>query len=467
MKKYIVLILVNYIFSYPCGLKANSYFVEKDSISQQVRALEKGDQVPDLEFTSLVNAKKQSLKLSDFKGMLVILDFWATWCSSCVAALPKINELQKRFKDQIQIIGVTDQKLELIEKFYSQRMEKQNFNLVFPTVTDNTVLANYWPHQTISHLVWINGEGKVIHITDTEEITEANIIKILKGDAVNLRPKTDRRERKDIDLNAAFILEKISNPIYKAEGVTEGGIRYKAIITKRIEGIRSGSIFNYTGRIIATNVPLESLFMNAYNYNNLLTGEFLFPFPINKLKWEVGKNEFYNLPTDSALLLQFRNNLDNYFCFEMVFPDIYNREPYDKVENENLKFIANNIMKDVLHKWTGFTSNMNIRQSKVLVLSISDTSKVISSISYEKSEIDPAFKGATFKNMRMLHFKRSLHHILQNAPPLIDETNYTGLVNLKLECRLTDIKALSSELSKYGLELKEEQRQIPLLVISN
>lgn len=47
-------------------------------------------------------------KLSDLKGKVVMLDFWATWCGPCIASFPKIRELQARYKDYpVVILGVT------------------------------------------------------------------------------------------------------------------------------------------------------------------------------------------------------------------------------------------------------------------------------------------------------------------------------------------------------------------------
>lgn len=47
-------------------------------------------------------------KLSDLKGKVVLVDFWATWCGPCVASFPKMRQLQERYKEyDVVILGVT------------------------------------------------------------------------------------------------------------------------------------------------------------------------------------------------------------------------------------------------------------------------------------------------------------------------------------------------------------------------
>lgn len=69
-----------------------------------------------LQFTALDGTK---IDLEQYRGKVVLLDFWATWCPPCVGGLPKVKALwNKLHKDGFEVIGMSyDQEREKLEKF--------------------------------------------------------------------------------------------------------------------------------------------------------------------------------------------------------------------------------------------------------------------------------------------------------------------------------------------------------------
>jgi thiol-disulfide isomerase/thioredoxin len=72
----------------------------------QLRQMDAVGKPFELAFDDAINGKKVDMK--DFKGKVVMIDWWATWCGPCVAELPHVKEIYKKYKDQgFEIVGVS------------------------------------------------------------------------------------------------------------------------------------------------------------------------------------------------------------------------------------------------------------------------------------------------------------------------------------------------------------------------
>jgi thiol-disulfide isomerase/thioredoxin len=69
-----------------------------------IRFVRNPDPAPDFKLTTLDG---KPLNLANSRGKVVLLNFWATWCGPCLAEIPDLIELQTKYKDQLQIIGLT------------------------------------------------------------------------------------------------------------------------------------------------------------------------------------------------------------------------------------------------------------------------------------------------------------------------------------------------------------------------
>jgi len=87
-----------------------------------------GNAAPD--FT--VRDSDRSVKLSDFRGQIVVLNFWATWCPPCVEEMPSLVEMQRRMKAKgITVVAVS---VDVDQGAYNQFVKEHNVTLL--TVRD-------------------------------------------------------------------------------------------------------------------------------------------------------------------------------------------------------------------------------------------------------------------------------------------------------------------------------------------
>jgi len=106
-----------------------------------------------------INGKKVSM--SAFKGKVIILDFWATWCVPCKAEIPGFIELQKKYGEQgLQIVGLSVDDTASMAKKYSEEM-KMNYPILLAEGKED-ILRAYDPIGSIPVSVVIDRQGRIV-----------------------------------------------------------------------------------------------------------------------------------------------------------------------------------------------------------------------------------------------------------------------------------------------------------------
>jgi cytochrome c biogenesis protein CcmG/thiol:disulfide interchange protein DsbE len=116
-----------------------------------------GRTAPDFALTDLSG---KTVRLADFKGKVVLLDFWATWCAPCREEIPDFVELQEQYAEQgFTLLGISldEEGAEVVKPF------AQQLGINYPVVIGNTeVSAAYGGMQALPTAFLIGRDGRIL-----------------------------------------------------------------------------------------------------------------------------------------------------------------------------------------------------------------------------------------------------------------------------------------------------------------
>lgn len=180
-----------------------------------------GKVCPDFSMTVIMHSgAKKNLALSELRGKVVIMEFWATYCSPCIPSLKRFDELQAQFGDAVKFIAISEESREKIDAF----MLKKGHNNILVATDLNHKLNDMFYHHFIPHTVVIDQDGVIQAFCSPDEIDQFVISKLLNRESVSFTMKHEYQEAsykhsKDVLQNyeQPIVVNKPKNQTYKIE----------------------------------------------------------------------------------------------------------------------------------------------------------------------------------------------------------------------------------------------------------
>ena len=168
-----------------------------------------GQEPPPLGFESILEAPSGTQpSWKALKGKVVVLEFWATWCGPCVAAIPHLNELADKLKDQpIQFIAITDQDEKVVAPF----LRKKPMHAWIGLDTDKSMFEDYGV-TSIPHTVIVDQKGIIAAITHPTYLTEEHLKDLLAGKKIALAPPATTRSEREALFQVIIQPSKTAGP---------------------------------------------------------------------------------------------------------------------------------------------------------------------------------------------------------------------------------------------------------------
>ncbi|HWV72497.1 MAG TPA: TlpA disulfide reductase family protein [Pseudosphingobacterium sp.] len=398
--------------------------------ADSIKPLQIGDTIPSALWNmplQLVKAGQEgstTVTLNDYKGKLIILDFWATWCGSCIASMPKMDSLQKEF-NEITVLPLTYQDTQTASAFLNKNHKLKNLNLGY--IVNDTIFKRLFPHKLIPHLIWIDQQRKVLGITGAADASRSVIKKLLTNQPYTFHTKND------------LLSYDRKKPLFiDGNGGEDTSFSFRSVLSGYLEGIPSAitNAYELKGKIYvrATNVPIFFLY-------NLIMPQ-VANYPTNRIVFERAEADKF-LSSCSTLPID-EWNRKNLYTYDLTIPAHRKDDLKRIIEADLLKYFGVQVKEQELE----------MRVYKLISLKNAPSKPV----DPQSLDLNRDFHGGLLTN-----FLGWLNNI-QGLPPVVSDLTKNIPLDIKIK-RSNNINDLNKQLKSYHLQLIEEEQIMKVLVV--
>ncbi|MGK9127141.1 DUF3738 domain-containing protein [Olivibacter sp. SA151] len=408
--------------------------------------LQVGDQIPDVVFNDIWNWNSSSLRLNEFKGKLIVLDFWGVFCVPCLEGFAKIDSLQKKLQDHVQFIAVNKGfGVDSTQSFFKYHPKVHRPSI--PFITNDTLLHRYFPHQGNPYYVILDKSGKVLIKADYFEFAEKTFEELLKGNTDWVVPEYDR-----VEVNTLFDSRwdgMVDFASYIVRAPLESGLN-----------IESGSLH---GKNLIESGSIEQLYRFAFE--NLYDKKLELHRP-GRVQLLVRDKDRFTKPNGINGFARFAWMRENYYRYVLRVPDNYAKNLYQ-------------LMLEDLQRYFNVEGKIVTQSVDHLVLINSGNAKKL----LRTKGSDPKFTflgnslrmrdNGPIREIRNLPYARLSSVIKSRVEnifglPFADETDITGNIDFAMKGADLDnltLEKLKENLERYGLRLMNKKLPVRVLVL--
>ena len=172
-------VLLLFLFMLIYGLSRGQAVLDRSDVKPVMLGFRVPEEFWTHEFTIYENGvyKKQNLEM--FRGKPLILDFWATWCTSCMPNFPKLDRFKQMHDERINFLLVNsyDRDIDKITEIFEGEKFK-SFRTKTPSIVFDEYLKKLFPHQAVPIYIWLDDFG-VLGATSTSDFVNDAQVKVL------------------------------------------------------------------------------------------------------------------------------------------------------------------------------------------------------------------------------------------------------------------------------------------------
>ncbi len=394
--------------------------------AQSQEPLSIGSKMPDLEIKNIANYPTSSVRISELEGKAIVFYFWGVRCLSCVQSMPKLAELQKKFCDKLALFMVTEEAEDVLQKFFDKRTYLKEFKI--PSINNQIILRKLFPLDGVPHVVWMGPDGLIKAITEGNELTETNLIKLVQGNQLSLPVKEVTKHH------------DFTQPIVRAAPAFDSLVLTTSSFSRSLNGLKPENrlISNpHWRRFIHINASPVDMYITAYN---------------NEISLSARLDQRTRIILDMDRTLPV---LNKQYCYEVLIPASAD------IEEDLVKF--KKIARKDLDCFFNFRSAIEIRQISCYFV---ESDSVLFQ-QPDSSYLDEGIGAILYSRQQTERVVSAIKSKYSFDRQVVAGKNNGKFLTVKLGNKYNDLQTLKADLAKYAIRLLEGQTEMKVLVIRN